>query len=341
MAGATIAPSSSGMNPAPGQAQINFQFLDPMTKLPVNQSGTGVNSVVAVSATAGTLIQAIGSYAYSPAFGQFIGLGNAQFTFQVSALSGVPKIDLIVLLDISGGMDNDTSISTYQRYQDTNGTNWMINPNPTNGNVPATGLAYTIMCDADFQVLPPHQYEQIDNTGCIKVTYSESPVNSNSNHLAGAGVGTPPGNYCPSGGPGGATSWLPATPDIAYQSSPAMSADHKDIACLNEPLHEAIKGKHYFDRHLHELIARSLKPTTANNLIGEMHNTGINHKVCTADLSLLALCDEIAGAGTKNKTAQNIRISKLDDKISTISFAPQFYALQYYLPSTGSSGMLV
>ena len=99
--------------------------------------------------TAGTLIKAIGSYCYTPAFGQFIGLGLSQFTFQKSAFSGVPKIDLMLCVDISGGMDDDSSVSFYQRYEAPNGTSWMVNPNPGSPGSLATGTLASSVCSGN------------------------------------------------------------------------------------------------------------------------------------------------------------------------------------------------
>ncbi len=309
MTSATTAPTPGDLSPSPGQAQINFQFLDPISKTPLNASGAGVANGVTNPATAGTLIQAIGAYAYSPAFGQFIGLGNAQFTFQVSALSGVPKIDLLVLLDISGGEDNDTSISTYQRYQGPDGTNWMVNPNPLTGGSPAQGLAYTIMCGiTDLGVLSPHTYDLIPgDAGCVKVHWTEDASSPGSSGLYGKGPGTPPGNApCPH-------AYL--APDLTPESFPSLSKTYRQVvAMLNQPLAKALKGQHPSAREKHYL------------------STKVDH-------SLLKICTEIAGKEKANDNNINkaVKVSQLDDKFNTIAFAPKLYGLTSF-SFPGSSG---
>jgi hypothetical protein len=202
MANATLSTDPAQLNPAPGQAQICFQFLDPLTRQPVNQTGAGVSAGVTDPSVAGTLIRAVGSYCYEPAFGRFIGLANAQFTFQVSALAGIPKIDLMVLLDISGGMDDNTSVSFYQRYQGPTGTNWMILPNPVNGGT-SQGQLWSIFCPLNpndpgvppgANGLQPYELERMDNSSCLTVHYSDGSLGGPSRYLGGAGMGTPPGD---------------------------------------------------------------------------------------------------------------------------------------------------
>lgn len=213
MTNATLVSEPTALEPAPGNAQICFQFLDPLTRVPVNSSGSGVSAGVTSPSTAGTLIEAIGAYCYAPAFGSFIGLSGANFTIQSTALSGVPKIDLMLVLDISGGMDDNTSVSFFQRWEGNNGTNWMIIPNPIWGYT-AQGQLYTTWCveqtghnpPVGVNALPPHELEKLDNSGCVTIYYSEGSYGGTSKGLAGAGIGTPPGNACQTSGSSPTTS---------------------------------------------------------------------------------------------------------------------------------------
>ena len=55
MSGATLSNDPSTLEPAPGNAQICFQFLDPLTRQPVNASGAGVSSGVTQSNYSGDI----------------------------------------------------------------------------------------------------------------------------------------------------------------------------------------------------------------------------------------------------------------------------------------------
>jgi len=288
MSSAILVDTPANLSPAPNQAQIAFQFLDPLTKLPLNASGAGVINGVTNPDTAGTLIQATGAYAYTPAFGQFIGLGNAQFTFQVAALSGVPKIDLVVVLDISRGMDNDTALTFFQRYEEPTGTDWLINPNP-GGSGPASGLEEAIVCPPnDVNVLPPHEFDQgeaISNSTC-KLYHSGGPNAVTSNGLF-MGAGTPPGNFC--------------LTDSSFSSGASGSSSFVPVPTYFAP-------------------------------DGSLRKNRTNHLTINSDQGLLQLCAKIAG---KHAITDKTDYNQIDDKLSTISFAPQFSS--YPLVSTGGN----
>ncbi len=332
MSQATLAIDPTDISPASGQAQINFQFLDPITRQPVNQSGTGVSTGVVAPYSAGTLIKATAAYSYVPAFGKFIGLGNLLYSIQVSALSGVPKIDLMVLLDISGGMDNDTSLSFYQRYEAPTGTDWMVNPNPITGS-DATGPAYTIMCGntgtpPDIGALMPCQYEKINNSNCVTITHSEDPSVPNSNNLI-SGPGTPPGNYCSTSSKyntTGSASYLPKTPHYG----PTMPSDLKDdgsIAFLNKPLMKILENHKGHKKQANIVACRKNKPP--------------KYLEIATNQSLSDLCTKISGKKNTKLAGRKTDFSNLDEKISSISFAPHFYVLNAGIPSSSSGTVAV
>ncbi len=283
----------SALDPAPGQAQIVFQFLDPLTRVPVNASGAGVDSGVTDPAAAGTLVQAVGSYCYSPSCGQFIGLANAQFTFQVSALAGIPKIDLMVLLDISGGMDDDTSVSFYQRYEGPTGTNWMI---PSSTGSIAVGSPSTVWCGGrPPNILPPCELE-INGT-CLQ--YSQNPTVPASNGLAATGIGSPPPPWC--GIPLG-----------------MIPTETKHIAMVYSP-----------NKHLRKLkIARTKTHKNTNSLIGlNKNDKKLNISIRTSDPGLMDICQKISGKHATSNLVNKTVISQLDDKFSQVSFKPNFDVL--------------
>lgn len=287
------------LDPAPGQAQIVFQFLDPLTRLPVNATGAGVSSGVTDPAAAGTLIQAIGSYCYSPAFGQFVGLANAQFTFQVSALAGIPKIDLMVLLDISGGQDDCTSVSFYQRYEGPSGTNWMIPPAPGGPGGLAAGPIVGIFCPAYpnaqmVNALQPCFYQVLAGTNCVQ--YSEGPNATPSNGLAAAGMGTPPPPWC----------GVPLT---------MAPNDMKHIAKVQSISKHVKKVK----------IARASTHKRTNRLMSlNKSDKKQNLSARNSDPGLMDICKKISGKhGTSNLINKTVT-SQLDDKFSRVSFKPDF-----------------
>lgn len=302
MTGATLADNVADLNPAPNQAQITFQFLDPLTKAPLNASGAGVSTGVTNPSTAGTLIRATASYAYTTTFGKFIGLGNAQFTLQVSALSGVPKIDLLVLLDISRGMDDDTALTFYQRYEAPTGTDWLLNPNP-NGSGIASGLETAIVCPPnDINVLPPHEWDQgsaVANSTC-KLYQAQDAKTPSTNNLQMANA-MPPGNYC-SADPNFATSTGSSSSFL-----PAPTYFEPDGTLIKNRTSHFIASKHAQHRKSKSIASYQQK---------RLHEVAVN-----SEPGLLQLCTKIAG---KHVIVNRVGFNKIDNKLSTISFAPQF-----------------
>ena len=231
MTSAIAQTGNSELSPAPGQAQICFQFLDPVTRQPI----------IPGSGASGALIQATGAYCYTPAFGQVLGFGNAQFTFQVSTFSGVPRVDVVLAFDISGGTDDQTYVTPPQRGSNGSGSgtgggggggdgggggggggggtcsvgiNYMF-PNGSNSSA-FMGGSILDMCGHTNSgtsplpnALPPQQLETA--TG---ITYSELSTATqglagyNGNSSSAAYMGVAPGNFCfscppSSGGKGG------------------------------------------------------------------------------------------------------------------------------------------
>ncbi len=174
-----------------GQAQIYFQFLNP-----VPDPNTGVR---AAGGTNGTLIDATGAYCYSPAFGQLIGLSNIQFTFQVSALSGVPTLDIIIAYDISGSEDFQTPVTFVQRYWDQYGTEYLV-PNTqstgSNGGGGTIGGGCNPPPNPYINPLPPGYLDTLQNCQNPPYNYAEQSGNNTVN-LTGQGQAyqAPPGNY--------------------------------------------------------------------------------------------------------------------------------------------------
>lgn len=234
MSNAALAATPGDLSPSAGQAQICFQFLNPVTRQPINNGQPGNNG----SPPSGALIQATGAYCYTPALGQFIGLGQAQFTFQVSAFSGVPRIDIVIAFDVSGYQDlhtpgspvqvggppppNNTSTggppdTTTGGPATTGGCVWaygqgirymapQMNGTPLTGNTISDIIGHPGCSGKEAgHVFPPFNWDCIDPGNFPNsITWSESPSSPSTNTLIGfnGNTGTSaftnvvPGNVC-------------------------------------------------------------------------------------------------------------------------------------------------
>ncbi len=186
----------------PGETQICFQFLDPITLLPINSSSSGQNTNSLTPAQNGTVLQATGAYCYSPLCGKFIGLGSAQFTVQLAVNSGLPQLDVVFVYDVSGAENRQTPVTYAQRYWDTpNGIDYLL-PSPI-GDPPTqtiTGgpLAPFCITNALPQGPNPTTPQNLDNSQKCpsrQINYAEQS-GSGTQYLTGKqGYAAPPGNY--------------------------------------------------------------------------------------------------------------------------------------------------
>ncbi len=291
-------PGSGTVDLGPGQSAISFQFLDPLTRQPVNASGAGVFGGPIDPSLAGTLVQATGSYCYSPLLGQFLNLANAQFVFSVSALAGIPKIDLMVLLDISGNMDDDTSVTYYQRYEGPSGINYMIPNSPTGPGGIAVGLNTTVWCNNTRppNILPPCELEL--SGGCLQ--YVNNPTVNPSNGLDDGGSGWPPAPYCPSGSTNNASWMIPV--DNSRQ----------------------IASGHVYRGHIKKLKKVRSSGNTATHIGVNTVNQKREIAMSTNDPGLVDICQKISGIPATKLAVNKTMISQLDDKFSNVSFKPNF-----------------
>ncbi|MDZ4834747.1 MAG: VWA domain-containing protein [Candidatus Melainabacteria bacterium] len=104
---ATQSPSL-GMNPAPDQTLLYFEFLDPVNRQPV-----------ALGSTRAKVIQVTASYGLTPWFGTFLGFSGV-YPVVESANGGLPMLDIILCFDISSSMDDFTPVSIVNRYKNGN-----------------------------------------------------------------------------------------------------------------------------------------------------------------------------------------------------------------------------
>jgi hypothetical protein len=97
--------SSSSLGASPGEANLFFQFIDPVTK-----------QVVPISSPNGKIINLQACAGAYTTFGKFYGIPQ----FQVTSLSkgAVPIIDIEICFDVSGSMDDQTLVTFVTRTYD-------------------------------------------------------------------------------------------------------------------------------------------------------------------------------------------------------------------------------
>jgi hypothetical protein len=95
----------------PNRAQLYFEFLDPVTKLPVPYGSPN-----------GKILRVFGCFGFVPSTAKFIGLMNGPYLIQDQSDGGLPQLDVVLCFDISSSMDDFTNVSLVNRY-DAGGTN--------------------------------------------------------------------------------------------------------------------------------------------------------------------------------------------------------------------------
>ncbi len=96
--------SPTALAPPAGQAQLYFEWIDPV-------SGT-------VGGPTSNVLRVTGAYSYQVFGGSFMGIGNTVYTVAVGTTASLPAIDLYVCLDLSSSMDDQTPVTWVQRYWD-------------------------------------------------------------------------------------------------------------------------------------------------------------------------------------------------------------------------------
>lgn len=88
--------------PAPGDATMFFEFLNPLTRV-----------VEPVTSPNGKIVRINADFGLEPAFGRFLGLGA--ISVHAVATSAVPQLDIVICFDISGSMDDQTPVTIVKR----------------------------------------------------------------------------------------------------------------------------------------------------------------------------------------------------------------------------------
>jgi hypothetical protein len=171
-----------------GQAALSFQFLDPLNHAVVTNP----------TATSGTVIQAIATYGYSLAFSKMFGMVFLPIQMATTAVSRVQELDMVVALDISGGMDDETPVTFLQRYWDYDNNNpphHIVYMQPALGGIlasPAQGPLGSLFCNKAPMVnaLAPQSLQNgTDPTMAICQQNLQGTISGITNSSG------PPGNY--------------------------------------------------------------------------------------------------------------------------------------------------
>jgi len=120
--------------PVANQAQLYFEFLDPVTMLPVPYGSPN-----------GKIMRVFGSFGFVPVFSNFgfANLGVGPYVVAETSDGGLPMLDVVLCFDISSSMDDFTNTTLVKRY-DNGGVNKYALPPSINvaGNNTVPGPLY-------------------------------------------------------------------------------------------------------------------------------------------------------------------------------------------------------
>ena len=187
---------------SPGQTQIFFQFLDPITLQPVSSAGAANAAATNIASPLGTVIQAVGAYCYSSIFLQFIGINSTHFVIQSAVNSGLPQLDLVFVYDVSGAENEQTPTTYLQRYWHYRyGIDYLVPPyngnpstDPTNGG-PITPFRLTNPPNQGPNPLPPQNLDNPFNCPNPNLPYTEQTGAATKLLTGLQAYAAPPGNY--------------------------------------------------------------------------------------------------------------------------------------------------
>src|ERR1700733_132885 len=100
----TYGTSNPAFTPVAHQAQLYFQFLDPITLTPV-----------AYGSPNGKIVRIFGCFGFVPVFSKFTHLMAGPYLVEQVSDGGLPQIDVILCFDISASMDDFTNVSLVNR----------------------------------------------------------------------------------------------------------------------------------------------------------------------------------------------------------------------------------
>jgi hypothetical protein len=210
-----VASSASALNPSPGQTAVYFEFDDPITKAPPVAGGQG------------NVLRVYGAYAYPLFSGGFGSIGVNTYTLLAEAMAGMPALDLVIVYNPSGSMDDQTNVTLVRRHWDQVTNNNIIYtipaPGPGGGaDGPLTGVVCPGILGSQVNGLPPQNLDAAGDprtSTCVK-EFSEVGPTGSTVPLRGITNLSGPGDAPPGGPPSGGVGPAGLTPGPGYGSQP-------------------------------------------------------------------------------------------------------------------------
>lgn len=182
-------------NPGKNQASIYVRLLNP--------NSTPPNQPVSLGDPDGRIVQVVGAFGLTPAFGTFLGI-TGPYTLRSEGLGRVPQLDIVLCFDVSASIDDQTPVTFVRRYWNSAQNrirHLVINAKPgapTTGGL-ASGKLYDIIgpqpTGSSLNAHYPQSLEQASTSGHSRPLDFKPALRGTPN------TGSPPGNY-PSGSSG-------------------------------------------------------------------------------------------------------------------------------------------
>lgn len=202
-----ILASNDQDSPLANNSSLFIEFLDPNNN----------NAPVSVGNPAGKIVKITSAFGLLPSFGNFLGLNSVPL--RTTARGGVPDLDVVLLFDVSGSIDDQTPVTCVRRQWTGASTTGRIiyNIPPTRagsaaGTV-ANGRIYDIFgpppTGTSIQAMYPQNLSLTDQSGLRwPLRFSEDGIavglRSTAPASAGTEAGYPPGNKSGASGTGNA-----------------------------------------------------------------------------------------------------------------------------------------
>lgn len=207
----TIGSSAASLSPTPGKTQVYFEFVDPVTKQPV-ANGQEAN-----------VLRVHGAYAYPLFAGGFGAIGVSTYTFTAQAMTGMPALDLVILDNTSGSMDDQTPVTLIRRHWDQVSNDRIIYTHPGAGPGPGNqgtiaGMFCPPLTGSQVNALPPQNLEAGGDprTSSCPKEFSEVGPAGATRPLRGITQDSVPGDAPPSIPPQGGVGAANLTPGPGY-----------------------------------------------------------------------------------------------------------------------------
>jgi hypothetical protein len=193
-----VCTSVAALNPAPGQTSVYFEFDDPITKAPP------------AAGAQGNVLRVYGAYAYPLFAGGFGSIGVNTYTLLAEAMAGMPALDLIIVDNTSGSMDDQTNVTMVRRHWDQVTGNNIIYSIPESGpgggaDGPINGVVCPNIAGSQVNGIPPQNLDAAGDprtSNCPK-EFSEVGSLGTTVPLRGITNGSGPGDAPPGGPPSG------------------------------------------------------------------------------------------------------------------------------------------